>query len=261
MNKKIAAVLVLLMAFFVASSPALAASWNYTAFGDSLAYGSGATNNQGYTDLYKNYLETDNQATVTLYNLGVPGWKSTDLLSALKTNSTFRQAAAGSDVITIDIGGNDLLQAVYLYKSGICGGEKNNKCLKTAFKKMKSNWGKIFKLVRKLRNKKPTIIRTMNLYYSSVTSDQNSDSYSGDGYSSDFAFFNPYLLKANSSLRKIALKKKILTADVHLIFNGASGTEDPQIKGYICNDGLHPNDTGYQLMSGALRGLGYTMSK
>jgi len=259
--KKTAIISILLLAFLFASSPALAASWNYTAFGDSLAYGSGATNNQGYVDQYKTWLETDNQAAVTMYNLGVPGWKSADLLAALKTNSTFRLAAAGSDVITIDIGGNDLLQAVYLYKAGTCGGKKNNKCLATALKKLNSNWKKIFKLVRKLRNKKPTVVRTMNLYYSSVTADQGSDSYSGDKYSSDFAFFNPYLLKANASLRKIARQKKILTADVHTLFNGASGTEDPQLKGYISNDGLHPNDTGYQLMSGALRSLGYAASK
>ena len=80
-------------------------------------------------------------------------------------------------------------------------------------------------------------------------------------YASDFDFFNPNLTKANNYLRKTARKKKILTADLHTPYNGASGTEDPQAKGYISADGLHPNDTGYQIMSEALRGLGYAASK
>lgn len=260
MNKK-AKIILTLLAFAFAGGDAFAATWNYAALGDSLAYGTGATGNQGYVDKYKNHLEADNQTTVNLTNLGVPGWTSTDLLSALKTNATFRTAVAQSDVITIDIGGNDLLRSVAFYKLGVCGGKKNNKCLETSYKKLKSNWKKIFSLVRKLRGKNPTIIRTMNLYYSSVNMDRGQDSYSGDKYASDFDFFNPYLTKSNSYLGKAARNKKILTADVHTLYNGASGTEDPQAKGYICIDGLHPNDTGYQIMGEALRGLGYAASK
>lgn len=240
---------------------AIAATWQYTALGDSLSYGTGATNNQGYANLYKSHVEADNQISVNLTNLGVPGWTSADLLAYLKSNGTFRNSVVASDVITINIGGNDLLRAVYLYKSGTCSGKKNNKCLKTATAKLKTNWKKIFSLVKKLRRKKSTIIRTMNLYYAAVTMDQNNDSFAGDAYSSDFAFFNPYLAKTNASLSKIARQKKILVANVHALYNGSSGTEDPQTKGYICADGLHPNDTGYQVMADELENLGYSSSK
>ena len=179
-QKTIALPLIMLLAFILTDSQVFAATWNYTALGDSLAYGTGATNNQGYVDQYKSNLEADNQVAVNLTNLGIPGWTSTDLLSALKKNAVFRSAVAQSDVITIDIGGNDLLRAVYLYKAGTCGGKKNNKCLKTSLKKLKSSWGKIFSLVRKLRGKKSTVIRTMNLYYSSVNTDRSNDSYSSE---------------------------------------------------------------------------------
>lgn len=257
--KKISAIL-FLIAFAAAGGQANAA-WNYTALGDSLAYGTGVANGRGYVDAFKDHLESDNQTSVNLTNLGVPGWTSADLLSALKTNAIFRSAAAQADVITIDIGGNDLLRAVYLYKTGACGGKKNDKCLKSALKKLKSNWKKTFTQVRKLRGKKPTVIRTMNLYYSSVDMDRNHDSFPGDKYTSDFEYFNPALLKANRYLVSAARKKMILTADVHAIFNGSSGIEDPQAKGYISIDGLHPNETGYQIMADSLKGLGYSASK
>jgi lysophospholipase L1-like esterase len=44
-------------------------------------------------------------------NLGVPGWTSADLLNAVKTNPVFKRSLKSADVVTLDIGSNDLLQA------------------------------------------------------------------------------------------------------------------------------------------------------
>ncbi|MCA1032688.1 GDSL-type esterase/lipase family protein [Bacillus timonensis] len=43
-------------------------------------------------------------------NLGVPGWKSSDLLAALTTDPTFSAALLKADFITLNIGSNDFLQ-------------------------------------------------------------------------------------------------------------------------------------------------------
>ncbi|MDI6777606.1 MAG: GDSL-type esterase/lipase family protein [Patescibacteria group bacterium] len=254
-------ILGVLASFLLAPAFASAETWNYTALGDSLAYGYGATGNYGYVDTYKNYVESDNGVTINLWNLGSSGWTSSDLLAALKSNAVFRAAVSSSRVITVDIGGNDLLQATVKYKAGICGGKKNDKCMKTANKNLKKNFKKILKEIKKLRGKQQTIYRTMNLYYSAVTSDSSVDSFSGDKYSSDFAFLNYYVKKADSILCKAGRSKGFLCADVHTSFNGASKTEDPQQKGYICADGLHPNDTGYQVIANDFRALGYSTSK
>jgi len=240
---------------------ASAETWNYTALGNSLASGVGATNNNGYADRYKTYLENDNSVTVNLWNLGSSGWTSSDLLAALKSNAVFRLAVSSSRIITVDIGGNDLLQATAKYNAGICGGKKNDKCMKTTDKKLKNNFKKIVSLIKKLRGKQRTIYRTMNLYYSSVTPDMGTDHFAKDKFTSDFAFLNYYLLKANRTLCGVGRSKGFLCADAHTSFNGAGGTEDPQQKGYISSDGLHPNDTGYQIIADDFRSLGYSTSK
>lgn len=248
---------------FLLLFPALASAetWNYTALGNSLASGVGATNNNGYANLYKSYVENDNGVTINLWNLGSSGWTSSDLLAALKSNAVFRAAVSSSRVITIDIGGNDLLQATAKYNAGTCGGKKKNKCMQSADKKFKKNFTKIISLIKKLRGKQQTIYRTMNLYYSSVTADMSTDHFAGDKFSSDFAFLNYYVTKANRTLCGVGRSKGFLCADVHTSFNGASGTEDPRQKGYIFTDGLHPNDTGYQIIADDFRSLGYSTSK
>lgn len=178
---------------FLLLFPALASaeSWNYTALGDSLAYGYGATDNYGYVERYRDYLQADNGVTVELTNLSVSGWTSSNLLSALKKNSTFRTAVANSDVITFDIGGNDYLNLVEKYIARACGGKKNDKCLKKTHKKFNSNFKKIITLVKKLNKKKSLIIRSMNLYFPDTTFYLNDDIITNDKYPNDLRLLIP----------------------------------------------------------------------
>ena len=45
-------------------------------------------------------------------NLGVSGWTSGNLLNALKTNTTMRNAVKSADFVVISVGGNDIWQCV-----------------------------------------------------------------------------------------------------------------------------------------------------
>lgn len=258
MKKLITAALVL---FFTAAGSVSAATWNYTALGDSLAYGYGATGNYGYAERYRDHLQNDNGVDVQLTNLGVNGWTSSDLLAALKKNSTYRNTVANSDVITLDIGGNDFLGNVDDYIAGTCGGKKNNKCLKKTYKRFKANFKKIIKLTKKLSKKKKPIIRSMDLYLPNTTFYLNDDFVTTDKYPNDFAVINPVLKKLNRLIRQTCRKNKVLYADVHFLYNGSSGTEDPLLKGYISDDLFHPNDLGYQVIADDLQALGYSSSR
>jgi lysophospholipase L1-like esterase len=82
----------------------------YTALGDSIAFGLSADPGKGYVPLFHNYLkttETFSKSEVT--NLSMPGDKSSDLLAKLKNDTITRESVKNSNVITISIGGNNLL--------------------------------------------------------------------------------------------------------------------------------------------------------
>ena len=79
--------------------------------GDSLAVGIGAFWGCGHTRLYYNWLiNSVNYRRLCYCNLGVIGCTSKDLLNAVTFNSNYRNAITSSSIITIDIGGNDILK-------------------------------------------------------------------------------------------------------------------------------------------------------
>ena len=84
-----------------------------TALGDSIAYGSNAEKGFGYTDLfYTSIKERKNLDTAELANLGKPGRNSSELLRNIRTNKNTIDSLLKADVITISIGGNNLLRPV-----------------------------------------------------------------------------------------------------------------------------------------------------
>lgn len=87
-------------------------SINYVALGDSISYGMSADSGKGYVDLFCNYLEgLGRYGGVNLQNLSVCGDKSSDLLAELQTDE-YKEAVKNAKIITISIGGNNLLSPV-----------------------------------------------------------------------------------------------------------------------------------------------------
>jgi len=89
------------------------ATLRYTALGDSLAYGSKVGEGFGYVDLLAAKLfQEAGDSQFDAVNLGKPGKNSSALLADLRTNPATIQAVSNADVITISIGGNNLLKPV-----------------------------------------------------------------------------------------------------------------------------------------------------
>lgn len=221
-------------------------SWDYAALGDSLATGVGAL--QGYVPRYADHLEQDNAVSVDLTNLGQNGWTSSDLLDALQNSRRFRQTVSGGEVVTWNIGGNDLMDARDDYKAGTCGGDDNQDCLRATVATFKSNWDAIIVEILSLRSTSDTIIRTMDIYNPYVNEDK------ADG---DFEVLKPYIDDVNNHIATTATNNNIPYAQVYLAFNGPNGDEDPEDKGYLSLDGVHPNDTGHAVIAQLLRDLAY----
>jgi lysophospholipase L1-like esterase len=248
-------VVVLLVGASQGTTLAAPASWDYVALGDSLATGYGAF--KGYVPRYDAYIETDTGVAVTRTNLGRNGWTSSQLLSALRNDPTFRRATREAEIVTWNIGGNDLRAARNSYKNGTCGGADNQDCLEASVAKLETNWDAITAEVLELRSTRPTIVRTMDIYNPYVRTDIASDTWKNDGGMNDFQVFNSYVYKANLHIATTSYAAGVPYAGVHLAFNGPYGYEDPKSKGYLSFDGLHPNNTGHRVIAGELQKLGY----
>jgi lysophospholipase L1-like esterase len=205
-----------------------AVSWDYVALGDSLTVGIGARG--GYVDRYASYIRTDTGARVNVVNLGQSGQTSSQLLHALRTDTSMRQTLAGAEVITFNIGINDLGHAGEAYTNGICGGDDNEECLRTAVERFEENWGAVLAELLSLRSTDDTIIRTAGIGYTPHVDE----------------VFKPYVDEVNRHVATTAANNDIPYAQQYL------GKE------FISPDGVHPNDNGYEVIADRLRRLGYS---
>lgn len=96
---------------FAAENPTVPhAKPSLVALGDSITFGYNLGNNlQPSPEAFPYFIGKALHLQVS--DLGVPGWKTTDLLAALETNATFQNSVKHASKITLDIGSNDLLQA------------------------------------------------------------------------------------------------------------------------------------------------------
>jgi lysophospholipase L1-like esterase len=248
-------VVVLLVGASQGTTLAAPASWDYVALGDSLATGFGAF--KGYVPLYEAHVETDTGVAVTRTNLGQNGWTSSQLLSALRNDPTFRRATREAEIVTWNIGGNDLRAARNSYKKGTCGGADNQDCLRAGVAKLKTNWDAITAEVLELRATSNTIVRTMDIYNPYVRTDTISDTWQNEGGMNDFQVFKRYVDEVNYHIATTSYTSGIPYAEVYLTFNGTTGDEDPKSMGYLSFYGVHPNNTGHRIIADELRKLGY----
>ena len=219
--------------------------WNYVALGDSLAAGTGASH-EGYVGRYATYLEDDTGAQVSVTNLGRNGQTSSELLYALRNNPSWRRAVGEADVLTVNIGINDLGGAAVTYENGTCGGTNNQDCLRAAVQTVEGNWSAIIAELLDLRSTSDTIIRAAGLGYTPhLDIGDASNGRSDDGRPDNFRVFKPYLDEVNGLIAKTAGDNDIPLAEVYL---------DER---HLSQDGVHPNDEGYEVIAERLRELGY----
>jgi lysophospholipase L1-like esterase len=201
--------------------------WDYVALGDSLAAGVGAQ--RGYVDRYAAHLRNDTGARVRVSNLGVSGQTSSELLDALREDESMRRAIEGAEVVTFNIGINDLGHAGAAYQEGTCGGEDGEECLREAVEALKDNWDAIATKLLGLRSTGNTIIRTPGLGYTPRAEDD----------------LEHYVSEVNRHIASTSRSRAVPYVEIPAGEIGMSP------------DGVHPNDAGYATIADRLRGLGF----
>lgn len=224
--------------------PVAAGPITYVALGDSLATGVGATTS--YVEEFADSLRTDTGVDVTVTNLAIDGWTSEDLLASLRDDAGVRDAVAGADLVTLDIGGNDVLHALPAYLTDTCGGDDNLQCLRDAATTFATRWDDILDELLALRDGAPAGILTLDLYQPFVGDERLAD---------DLDTLRPTLDAVNAAINDAAAARGIPVAQVHAAFHGEDGTADPTASYLISVDGLHPSNAGHRLIADALLAL------
>lgn len=226
----------------------------YVALGDSI--GQGLFSIKGYVTHFRDHLTARFGEPVNVRNLSQSGWTSNDLRSALQTNPTYRQAVADADVVTWNIGGNDLRRAREQYQQQACGGEDNQNCLRQTVAQLQANWSAIIASVLELSPGERKLIRTMDIYNPFVDEDAARDSWLNDGGQSDFVVFKKYVDETNAYIAQVTTGNGLAYAPVYQTFNGRAGNEDPEDKGYISFiDDYHPDNDGHSVIGRLLSTL------
>ncbi|MEK8210762.1 MULTISPECIES: GDSL-type esterase/lipase family protein [unclassified Paenibacillus] len=207
-------------------------SIQYTAIGDSLTTGFGALPGNGFVPVYRRMAEARLRVPIELSNLGVNGLTTDGLEQRLKADYNYRLAISEAELITMSIGGNDLIKSA---KAAAGRPGDLAPVLQKALRECKRNLNDIMGTLSQLKAgmRRPYIIRIVGLYnpYPQLTE------------ATDWVRqFNRYAAGYSSPVCRFAS-----------IYNEFAGNE----RGLLSIDHLHPHGRGYRVIAGKLDALGY----
>ncbi len=226
---------------------------NYVALGDSLAVGVGASDpaTTGYVPLFRDFLKSEGglDAKVSLNNLGHGGDTSTTLISHGHLAAAVAELARNSDrnpnndveVITVDIGGNDVFPLLF-----VCGGGFTPACIAAVsgtFATFSGNFDSILDDLRTAAGPDTTII--VMTYFNSLVNPGCPFSASAPLGDIVLEGGGPLPAGLNDLIRSIAAAHDAEVADL------VPGGVFPALLGpsEIQPDCLHANDDGYEIIA------------
>jgi lysophospholipase L1-like esterase len=246
-------VLLLVLALLLTPATALAAPDRevvYTALGDSIAAGFGGTDSIGYVDLLAERLSRGKRH-VTLNEQSANGMTSGDLLARLADPGCVA-AVADADIITVSIGGNDILQPVVgfvqanpryadpAYLSSLTPQQRADLLaylhglVYPGFVEFSSNWPYAIGRINQLNG-------TAKVYVNTVYNPFKP----GDGL---YEIVDPYVAAVNGVILAAAPYAHYTVVDVYTAFGEYRNPSKPLVWGLASTYALHPTDRGYRLI-------------
>jgi lysophospholipase L1-like esterase len=214
----------------------------YVALGDSIAVGTGATTS--YVAEYAAWLEAETGSTVTVTNRAANGWTTADILRAVRTDTTLREAMADAHLITLNAGGNDLLQALATVRTGRCGGDDDEACLRAAVDQLRSTWDELLREIVAVTDGDVAGVRVIDIYRPAFL----------ELLGREQATLQGYLDAVNDHLVESATEAGIAVGRVHDAF--VEGPVAPGETALVARDLVHPSDRGHEVIADELAELG-----
>lgn len=202
--------------------------YRYVAIGDSLTVGTGALLGTGFVPIYRRMAEMNLRTFVSMENLGVNGLTTGELLQMLNAHPRVRQALREADIITVSIGGNDLIRT-FKASGGIPSASKMTQVLGET----RHNVSQVMRQIRQLKGDHKYFVRSIGLY----------NPYP---QSTEAAYwvrqYNSYLNSAGSGYYACAQ-----------VYDRFAGRE----RELLFWDRVHPNARGYRVIAEQLNRTGY----
>jgi lysophospholipase L1-like esterase len=203
---------------------------NLVALGDSITAGYHLPGQTGLQPSPNAFPSLIGERHFNVTNLGVPGWTSTNLLNAL-TDPRFTNSLRTADVVTLDIGNNDLLQAAGL-TGGVLTSPPDPQKIADAAKQLTINLNSIITIIKTQTNA-PIIL--YNLYNPFGANDPM--------FSSLHTFGEQIVIAVNTQvIAPTAVLQGTLLADAYSAFNGKQAK-------YIIPGDIHPNLAGHKALA------------
>ncbi|MGM0212601.1 SGNH/GDSL hydrolase family protein [Enterococcus sp. AZ109] len=256
---------------------------HFVALGDSLTQGVGdETNRGGFVPLVADSLKNEYSiSTVQTENFGVSGERSDQILKRLSKDEDLQRSLESADMITLTVGGNDLLQAFQKNMTATSAKKFNS-----SIKKYQKNVEKILTETRKLNKDAPIyILGIYNPYYlnfpdidemQQVVDNWNdaTEELTEDTRNSYFVPINDLLYKglpessnasssgsstqesSNGSSTRSSIKRSISeSSEDSTTQTSEQISEGTTVRNNVLYDGdnFHPNNLGYQLMANAVK--------
>ncbi|MBM7688611.1 lipase [Enterococcus ureilyticus] len=229
---------------------------HYAAIGDSLTEGIGdLTNSGGFVPLVaKDLQEKYHLNGVQTDNFGKNGDRSDQILKRIKKNSEIQEGLASADIITLTVGGNDLMKVI---KGDVF------RLTKDSFKKPLKNYQKeVEKLLTEIRKYNADapiyvlgIYNPFYLYFPDITEMQEIvDNWNEGTEEIVNADSNAYFIPINDLLYKGAGDEVgIVSSEDTAAATTSSGEHDIKNNALYEEDHFHPNNLGYQIMASTVR--------
>ena len=224
-------------------------SITYVALGDSIAAGGPTT--FSYVDLVADAARSV-LGDVELRNLAVNGWTSGDVLGQIRGSRSAREAVRGADLISITVGGNDLLRAMRSAVDGAYRGRDPIGSIATAVARFEETWLAILDELVSLRSPAEAAMRATN-YYDPLPGNPQFRGYLRPEVA---RWAERFAREQNRGICREAADRGFRCADLYGAFN-AEGEESPAARGLLAWDGFHPSEAGQRLIAETVVSLGF----
>lgn len=212
--------------------------FHYVALGDSLANGVGG-NGWGYPQQLLPLLEQHRPTALQLF--ATNGQTSTQLV---RKQSQYRDQFKLAQLITVNIGGNDLRLTWRLYGHRATPRLLREKRMRIALTTLTNNWNELAKLIT--QNTSPTTkVLFINLY---------------NPYHREHPRTRSFVAEANQLLETICANHGFEVLDARSLLNAAAKNQTSGREQLLAKDGLHLSRQGYSLLANEIHQIVYPLT-